>query len=69
MPSMPNNILDPYPLSSLGNLAFRKNAPNKIEKNLHQVWIGEEEPSILRIRLHESLKKINQGFNIFMWKN
>ena len=40
MIQIPNNILNPYPLDGLGNIAFRKNAVDRISKKLHQVWIG-----------------------------
>lgn len=39
---IPLNILKPYPYNALGNVAFRRNAPDRIPKNLHQIWIGDK---------------------------
>lgn len=37
---MKDGILFPKPYSFLENIAFRKNAPPKIPKKIHQIWVS-----------------------------
>ena len=55
-------------MSSLGNAAFRRYAPDRIAKNIHQVWIGDEEPSDFRMKLHETIKSANPGYEVYLWR-
>ena len=64
---MLNNILHPILYDSLENVAFRKNAPPKLPKKVHQIWFSEQEISPIRMRLHQTFKDVNPSYEVNLW--
>ena len=64
---MLHNVLRPRNYNSLANEAFRRNAPPRIQKNIHQLWLSKEEVSPIRKKLHETLKEKNPEYKMYLW--
>ena len=64
---MKDNLLRPRPFSSLENIAFRKNAPARIPKKIHQIWFSEEAVSAFSMRLHRTFKEVNPDYEVNLW--
>ena len=63
-----NNQLMPYKYNCLENPAYRRYAPDKMEKNIHQIWITDQPVPKIRVALHDTIKKNNPGFNVTLWR-
>ena len=64
---MTDNILLPRPYDSLENIAFRKNAPPRIPKKIHQIWFSEQDISPFRMKLHQTFKDIHPDYEVNLW--
>lgn len=64
---MSDNLLRPRPFDSLENVAFRKDAPDKIPKKIHQIWFSEHKISAVRMRLHRTYKEVNPTYEVNLW--
>lgn len=66
---LPGNILVPYLYNCLENDAYRRFAPNRIEKIVHQIWVGSSSISKIRMKLHETILLHNPTYEVILWKN
>lgn len=63
-----NNQLMPYKYNCLENPAYRRYAPDLMERNIHQIWITDQPIPKIRMDLHETIKQKNPNFNVTLWK-
>jgi mannosyltransferase OCH1-like enzyme len=66
---LPHNKLQPYLYHCLNNEAYRPNAPDKIAKVVHQIWIGTSAISGIRAKLHETIIKHHPDYSILLWQD
>lgn len=66
--ALKKNQLMPYQFNCLENAAYRRFAPDVMERNIHQIWISDQPIPKIRTVLHETIREVNPGFRLRLWR-